>query len=425
MDTDPDAPADSALDERRLKSTPEHELTSFGPNSAEAPEPKEPEDEKKATTEAERPVRVTESAAATPSIQTSREIGPDSAAAPVSPPASDRNATTSAQVKTSTARQSPTALDPKPQSQPSSPVAQFPPQGDQRPQGTAPINAATMAIGALTGAFRRPEIRSQSPTPAAPADPRPSAPQSVLNRFAVKNILDTLRAPQDQTHAAPPAPTLSAEKAGATASTNTTPAPTTNAATSPGGLRDKLATFTAERMQPRRDAEQVRGVTQAATGVIASLQALEQQETTGILNKIRDAAKTNGGIENVLSEMRPGGRFEDLRKEFNTVLSHDQGFAAAYDKATGAIADYAETRAALAPPSRPRGDPNLARLQTLDHEIAEAAKTLPGIKDGQSAFKDLVDSGKEAVQKLFSAVQQTFSRSADLRGPSPSPGFGR
>jgi hypothetical protein len=422
MDIVPDAPADSALDERRLKSTPEQQLASFGSNSAETPEP---EAEKKATTEAERPVRITESAAATPSTQTSREIGPDSAAAPVSPPASDRNENTSAQVKTSPGPQSSAALDPKPQSQPSPTSAQFPPQDNQRPQGAAPINAATMAVGALTGAFRRPETRSQPPTPAAPADPRPSAPQSLLNRFAVKNILDTLRAPQDQTGAAPPASTLSPEDAGATASINTTRAATTNAAASPGGLRDKLTTFTAERMQPRRGAEKVRGVTQAATDVIASLQALEQQETTGILNKVRDAAKTNGGIENVLSEMRPGGRFEDLRKEFNTVLSHDQGFAAAYDKATGAIADYAETRVALAPPSRPRGDPNLARLQTLDQEIAEAAKTLPGIKDGQSAFEDLVDSGKEAVQKLFSAVEQTFSRSADLRGPSPSPGFGR
>jgi hypothetical protein len=424
MDTDPDAPPDSTLDEQRPKDTPVHELASFGPDSPEAQEPEEPEEEENAIAEAEWPVRVTESAAATPSTQTSREIGPDSAAAPVSPPASDRNATTTAQVKTSTAPQSPTALDPKPQSQPSSPVAQFPPQDDQRPQGAAPINAATMAVGALTGALRRPEMRSQPPTPAAPADPGPSAPQSLLSRHAVRNILDTLRRPQDQTGAAPPS-TLSPEEAGATASINTTRAPTTNAAASPGGLRDKLTTFTAERMQPRRDAEQVRGVTQAAAGVLASLQALEQQETTGILTRIRDAAKTNGGIENVLSEMRPGGRFEDLRKEFNTVLSHDQGFAAAYDKATGAIADYAETRAALAPPSRPRGDPNLARLQTLDQEIAEAAKTLPGIKDGQSAFEDLVDSGKEAVQKLFSAVQQTFSRSADLRSPSPSPGLGR
>ena len=100
MDTDPDAPADSTLDEQRPKGTPEHELASFGPDSPEAPEPEEPEDEKNATAEAERPVRVAESAAATPSKQTSREIGPDSAAAPVSPPASDRNATTSAQVKT-------------------------------------------------------------------------------------------------------------------------------------------------------------------------------------------------------------------------------------------------------------------------------------------------------------------------------------
>ena len=425
MDNAPDAPLNSTLDEQRPRGTLEHELASFGPDSPEAPEPEEPEEEKSATVEAERPVRVTESAAATPSAQTSREIGPDSAAAPVSPPASDRNATTSARATTSAAPQPPTAPDPKPQSQTSSPKAQIAPQDDQRPQGAAPINAATMAVGALTGAFRRSEIRSHPPTPAAPPDPRPSAPQSLLNRFAVKNILDTLRAPQDQTHDAQWASTLSPEKAGATATTNASRATTTNAAGAPGGLRDKLTTFTAERMQPRRDAEQVRGVTQAAAGVLASLQALEQRETAGILTKIRDAAKTNGGIENVLSEMRPGGRFEDLRKEFNTVLSHDQGFAAAYDKATGAMADYAETRAALAPPSQLRGDPNLARLQTLDLEIAESAKTLPGIKDGQSAFEDLANSGKEVVQKLFAAVQQTFSRDADLRGPSPSPSFGR
>ena len=283
-----------------------------------------------------------------------------------------------------------------------------------------------MAVGALTGAFRRPETRSLPPTPAAPADPRPSAPQSLLNRFAVKNILDTLRAPQDQTRAAPPASTLSPEEAGATASINTTRAPTTNAAASPGGLRDKLTTFTAERMQPRRDAEQVRGVTQAATGVLASLQALEQQETTGILTKIRDAAKTNGGIENVLSEMRPGGQFEDLRKEFNTVLSHDQGFAAAYDKATGAIADYAETRAALAPPSqaarRPKPRPP-ANPRPRDRRSPQ--KLFQGSRTASPRSRTWSNSGKEAVQKLFAAVQQTFSRDADLRGPSPSPSFGR
>ena len=57
--------------------------------------------------------------------------------------------------------------------------------------------------------------------------------------------------------------------------------------------------------------------------------------------KIRDAASANGGIEHVLSEMRPGGAFEDLRKEFNVALSHDEGFAAAYEKATGTPSSYA------------------------------------------------------------------------------------
>jgi hypothetical protein len=285
MDTAPDAPADSTLDERRPKGTPEQQLASFGSDSAEAAEPEKPEEEKKAAAGAERSVGGAESPDATPSsnnetvlesrvqanfsppntTQPSRETGPDSAAAPVSPPASNRNATTSAQVKTSASPPSPTTPDPKPQSQTSSPKAQIATQDDQRPQGTAPINAAAMAVGALTGAFRRPATRSQPPTPAAPADPRPSAPQSILNRFAVKNILDTLRAPQDQIRAAPKTGPEAAT-AGAIAPTNATRAPMTNASAPPGGLRDKLTTFTAERMQPRRDAEQVRGVTQAATG---------------------------------------------------------------------------------------------------------------------------------------------------------------
>jgi hypothetical protein len=417
MDAAPDAPADSTLDERRPKGTPEEQLAALGLDPAEAAEPEldEPEEDLKA---ADGPAPAQPSSSTPNGTQAPRQPTPDSAAAPVSPPAADRNATTSTRANTTQPQQPPAPPQQRPQSQTIVQNGQIPQQDDQRPQGTAPINAAAMAVGALASAFRRPETQSQPATPAtsqpatpaAPAAPPSSTAQSLLSRFAVRNILETLRGPQDQNRAAAPASTLP---------TATDPAPP------PGGLRDKLTTFTAERLQPQRDAEQVQGVTQAATGVIASLQALEQQETTGILNKIRDAAKNNGGMETVLSEMRPGGQFEDLRKEFNTVLSHDEGFAAAYDKATGAIADYAETRAALPTPTTMRGDPNLARLQTLDHEIAEAAKSLPGIKDGQSALEDLAQSGREAVQKLFSAVQQVFSQDADLRGPSPSPSLGR
>jgi len=173
MDTAPDAPADSTLDEQRPKGTPEQQLASFGPDSPEAAEPEEPEEEMKATAGADRSVGGAE---------------PDSAAAPISPPASDRNATTSAQVRTSTFPQPPTTPDPKPQSQTSSPKAQIATQDDQRPQGAAPINAATMAVGALTGAFRRPETRSLPPTPARSAGRStalsPAIPSEPLRRQA-------------------------------------------------------------------------------------------------------------------------------------------------------------------------------------------------------------------------------------------------
>ena len=191
-----------------------------------------------------------------------------------------------------------------------------------------------------------------------------------------------------------------------------------------GALRDRLGVFTIDRMQARRDAEQIRGATQSGTAVLASLEALERQQTTGILMKIRDAADANGGIEHVLSEMRPGGQFADLRKEFNVALSHDEGFAAAYEKATGALSGYAETRAGMISAPRVRADVSLARLETLDQEIGAAAKTLPGLKDGKNALDEAIEGGKEAVERVFSAIRQTFSREADVRGPSPGPSFG-
>jgi hypothetical protein len=415
-----DAPAESTIEERRPKGTLEEQLAALGADTAEAAEPEKPEPEdlkQDIETSAASPVS---NNATTLENRAQPSLSPDSAAAPVSAPAFDRNATATVRASTSPPQQPTTVLETKPESQVSSPRIRISQDNDQRQQGTAPINAAAMALGVLASAVRRPETQSQPATPAAPATPPPSTPSFLLNRFAVRNILETLRGPQDQALTAPASATSSQGTSGSPASEAST-----TAAAPPGPLRDKLTRFIAERMQPRPDAERVQGATQAATGALASLQALEQQETTGILTKIRDAAKANGGMETVLSEMRPGGQFEDLRKAFNTILAHDEGFAAAYEKATGAIADYAEIRAALPAPSTTRNDPNLARLQTLDNEIAEAVKTLPGIKDGQSAFEDLAQSGREAVQKLFAAVQQTFSRAADLRGPSPSPGFGR
>src|ERR1700733_5458231 len=101
MEAPPDAPADSTLDERRPKGTPEEQLAALGPDPAEAAEPEldEPEEDLKA---ADGPTPAQPSSSTPNATQPSRQPTPDSAAAPVSPPAADRNATTSTRAQPST-----------------------------------------------------------------------------------------------------------------------------------------------------------------------------------------------------------------------------------------------------------------------------------------------------------------------------------
>ena len=329
----------------------------------------------------------------------------DTAETPVSPPAPSQ-APRSAPPNRAPA---PAAETPRPPT-PSSPNAQDRADQVSRTPQAAPLTAPAMIAAALTGGLRRPD------PPPAPASSAASAREpTLLDRLALKGILDNLRRQEPQA-SAPPKPATGAA----------TPACRRGAAGAPttGGIRDKLGVFTAERMQGRRDAEQINAAAQAGATALASLEAVQRVESTAILSKIHEAAKTNGGIENVLAEMRPGGAFEDLRKEFNLALSNEEGFARAYDNAAGALSGYAEARAtAIASPHRP-ADSTLARLETLDLEIAEAAKNLPGLKDGKSALDEAFEGGKEALQKAVSAIRQTFTRDPAVRGPSPNPSFG-
>ena len=339
----------------------------------------------------------------------------DTAETPVSPPAPS-------QVQRSAPPNrapAPAAETPRPPT-PSSPNAQDRADQVSRTPQAAPLTAPAMIAAALTGGLRRPD------PPPAPASNAADARQgTLLDRLALKGILDNLRRQEPQVSAPPKPATGAATPASAAAPNAATPASAAPAgAPTTGGIRDKLGVFTAERMQGRRDAEQINAVAQAGATALASLEAVQRVESTAILSKIHEAAKTNGGIENVLAEMRPGGAFEDLRKEFNLALSNEEGFARAYDNAAGALSGYAEARAtAIASPHRP-ADSTLARLETLDLEIAEAAKNLPGLKDGKSALDEAFEGGKEALQKAVSAIRQTFTQDQAVRGPSPNPSFG-
>ena len=431
-DPAPSAPLPGAASESRV--SPADQMAGLTGEHVELsqPEADEPDEDHDASTSGQigalaamAPFEGTAPAAAAPSNDPTKHAPAttsDSAETPVSPPAprEPMSSTEPPRAPNATPPNPSTPTGVTPQAGQSSPVApssakahDHPNAVSRTPSGTVPLNATAMVAAALTGGLRRAE-----PPAAASTDAGAAAP-SLLDRLAVKSILDNLRRPEAKASASQTAPTTGAAES-VTAADATAP----KAASPAGGLRDKLGVFTADRMQARRDADEIKGVTQLGASVLASLEALERQETTGILMKIRDAANANGGIERVLSEMRPGGVFEDLRKEFNVALSHDEGFAAAFEKATSALSNYAETRAGMISAPRPRADINLARLETLDQEIGAAARTLPGLKDGKNALDEALEGGKEAVEKAFTAIRQAFTLDADMRGPSPSPRFG-
>jgi hypothetical protein len=227
-------------------------------------------------------------AATTPAeaaAERARAATAESAETPVSPPAPPHPLAESRSVADALLSRASTPATDRPQE---SPLGSAPRKAPDRPnesfQGhqAAPLNAASMVAAALTGALRRPEPLATESARAVSKDARTTEP-SARDRLAVKSILDNLRRPQTRGSAS-----RAADATGAGAST-LPPASgeTSNGVFPAGGLRDKLRVFSADRMQARRDGEQVRGAMQSGTAVLASLEALERRETAGILNNSR------------------------------------------------------------------------------------------------------------------------------------------
>jgi hypothetical protein len=160
-----------------------------------------------------------------------------------------------------------------------------------------------------------------------------------------------------------------------------------------------------------------------------ALQGFANGEGAAVMSRINAAAKTEpGGIAQVLSEMREGGRFADLRKQFGNALADDAGVAAAYDKAASSLAAYGKNRTDVEGIISRRPDANALtqRFEQLDAEIGKAASSTPGKTEGRSMMDDLAKQAAELLQRAVDAVRSAFARSPSANAtastaPSPSP----
>lgn len=124
-------------------------------------------------------------------------------------------------------------------------------------------------------------------------------------------------------------------------------------------------------------------------------------------------------MKEVLSEMRPGGAYADLRKEFNAVLSRDENFSAAYENATSSLEAFAEQREKAAPILQNGNAGLLARLEALDQQIVKAGADIPGKEAGKSALDGALENGREALIQAFESIRNVITR----QNPSASPGI--
>ena len=124
----------------------------------------------------------------------------------------------------------------------------------------------------------------------------------------------------------------------------------------------------------------------------------------------------------VLFEMREGGRFADLRQQFNNALTDEKGFARASDQAASALGQYGQARTGIEQIISRRPDAaNLsAKFEQLDAQIGEAAGTTPSRREGKNMLDDVAKQAAEIVQRAVDAVRSFLTRSAPEAGSRPS-----
>ena len=180
-------------------------------------------------------------------------------------------------------------------------------------------------------------------------------------------------------------------------------------------------------MNEGRDDMTLRGAERSGRAALEAMQGFREGEGAVVMNRINAAARSDpNGMAGVLSDMKKGGKYADLRQQFNNALTDERGVAAAYDRAAAALASYGKDRTAVEQviARRPDAGNLTAKFEAMDKEIASAGGELPSRRDGKTMIEDLSRQVAEMLQRAVDTVKNLFSRGpsagASASGPSPS-----
>lgn len=277
---------------------------------------------------------------------------------------------------------------------------------------TAPAPSETAGAAAGQGTTQRPVVQATTAnvkvTPGTSTGP--GWLEAVANRVKESPLF---RAP------APRASNNDGFAHNAEAAQTSTPAPTQPAPYADTSFDHKGAVAGVERDLI------VEGVTEAAVTAAQALTSLRQM-MGGIGQKIDAAAENDpGGYANVMSGMKPGGQYAELRSELDAQIQQTQGFAGTYQQATEALDQYVSSR--LDAESWVRS--NAMKVSDLDKDLApvekglfESLQKMPGLTSGLSMLDEMATKFGEAIMQIIDRARTALGFGPGMgNDPSPSP----
>ncbi len=316
-----------------------------------------------------------------------------------------------------------TAADPTPSAAPAAkanPAAATP----NPASAAAPVGPAAPGQSAVPGAVPAcPQPGGPQPASAAAGQPTASdQPAPIANaRAADAQGHTTVNAQQVQFRG-----TLRDILASARPPEPSTPPPWSN---EPAPLTGRLGSYE-ERRADQSSNRLVTEARNAAQSAVRAVEALGAGPGSGVLSKIRQAAAGDpDGLAGVMTGMQPGGRYEQLRAEFNAAMTSERAFAASYDKAVSSAGQYATAREAVGADLARRGIdpvPVEGQFAAMDKAIGEGTAALPGRDAGKSMQQELAEKAAEFFRQLMERVKSAVSpeqKPGAAPAPAPSPGM--
>lgn len=184
-----------------------------------------------------------------------------------------------------------------------------------------------------------------------------------------------------------------------------------------------------QRLDAGRTDQLIRSTEKSGVAYMNAIETFSVGAGAEILRKIDAAGSTEpGGLTTVMQQMQPGGRYANLRAEFDGALQTDRVFAAAYNQVQKTGQQYGTDRLAVTTDfdAKKLDMRQLdARFQKAEDAIGDATERIPGRKPGTNVTDELGQKITDFLKRAVEKVRSMFGPEAkpDQRS-SASPNMG-